>query len=234
MIDKIAASVDEALGPIADGSTLLIGGFRTGGTPYALLEGVVRQAPRELTIVCNNAGSGDTGIAALLLAGCVRKIVCSFPRQADSYAFDDLYRAKRLELELVPQGTLAERIRAGGAGIGGFFTRTAAGTLLAQGKETRVIDGETYVLEAPIRGDLALVQAERGDRWGNLVYRKAGRNFGPVMATAARRTVAGVHAIAALGELDPETIVTPAAFVDRLVQVPRHHPLPATGDREGA
>jgi len=226
MINKIAESVDEALGDVEDGSTILIGGFGTGGTPYELIEGLVRKAPRELTIVCNNAGTGNTGIAALLLAGCVRKIICSFPRQADSYAFDDLYRAKKLELELVPQGNLAERIRAGGAGIGGFFTRTGAGTLLAKGKESRVIDGETYVFESPIHGDLALVQAEMGDRWGNLVYRKAGRNFGPVMATAARHTVAGVHLIAALGELDPECIATPAAFVDRVVQVPRHHALP--------
>ena len=227
MINKIADSVDEALGTIADGSTILIGGFGTGGTPYELIEGLVRKAPRELTIVCNNAGTGDTGIAALLLAGCVKKIICSFPRQADSYAFDDLYRARKLELELVPQGNLAERIRAGGAGIGGFFTRTGAGTLLAEGKETRVIDGETYVFEKPIHGDLALVQAERGDRWGNLVYREAGRNFGPVMATAARHTVAGVHSIATLGEFDPEAIVTPAAFVDKVVLVARHHPLPA-------
>lgn len=234
MINKIAESVDEALGPIADGATILIGGFGTGGVPYALLEGVVRQSPRELTIVCNNAGSGNTGIAALLLAGCVRKIICSFPRQADSYAFDDLYRARKLELELVPQGTLAERIRAAGAGIGGFYTRTAAGTMLAQGKETRIIKGETYILEEPIHGDLALVQAERGDRWGNLVYRKAGRNFGPVMATAATRTVAGVHEMVTLGELDPEIIVTPAAFVDRLVLVQRHHPLPGTAAQEGA
>ena len=234
MIDKIAESVDEALGPIADGATILISGFGTGGVPYELLEGVVRQSPRELTIVCNNAGSGDAGIAALLLAGCVRKIICSFPRQADSYAFDDLYRAKRLELELVPQGTLAERIRAAGAGIGGFYTRTAAGTVLAKGKETRMIKGETYILEEPIHGDLALVQAERGDRWGNLVYRNAGRNFGPVMATAAARTVAGVHEIVTLGELDPEIIVTPAVFVDRLVRVPRHHPLPGTATQEGA
>jgi 3-oxoadipate CoA-transferase alpha subunit len=228
MINKIASSVDEALGNIPDGATILIGGFGTGGTPYALIEALVRKAPRELTIVCNNAGTGNTGIAALLLAGCVRKIICSFPRQADSYAFDDLYRARKLELELVPQGNLAERIRAGGAGIGGFFTRTGAGTRLAKGKETRVIDGETHVFEHPIRGDLALVQAEQGDRWGNLIYRKAGRNFGPVMATAATHTVAGVHAVAALGALDPEAIATPAVFVDRVVVVPRHHPLPAS------
>lgn len=234
MIDKIASSVDEALGTIPDGATILIGGFGFGGTPYELIEGLVRKAPRELTIVCNNAGTGDTGIAALLLAGCVRKIICSFPRQAESYAFDDLYRAKKLELELVPQGTLAERIRAGGAGIGGFFTRTGAGTLLAQDKEARDIDGEVYVFEKPIRGDLALVQAEVGDRWGNLVYRKSGRNFGPVMATAAKHTVASVHEIAELGALDPEHIVTPAAFVNRLVQVPRHHPLPASTNHRKA
>lgn len=234
MIDKIASSVDEALGTIPDGATILIGGFGFGGTPYELIEGLVRKAPRELTIVCNNAGTGNTGIAALLLAGCVRKIICSFPRQADSYAFDDLYRAKKLELELVPQGTLAERIRAGGAGIGGFFTRTGAGTLLAQGKEARDIDGEVYVFEKPIRGDLALVQAEVGDRWGNLVYRKSGRNFGPVMATAAKHTVASVHEVAELGALDPEHIVTPAAFVNRLVQVPRHHPLPASTNHRKA
>lgn len=226
MLNKIASSVQEAVGRIEDGSTILIGGFGTGGTPYALIDEVVRQSPRDITIVCNNAGSGNTGIAALLLAGCVKKIICSFPRQADSYAFDNLYREKKIVLELVPQGTLAERIRAGGAGIGGFFTRTGAGTLLSQGKETREIKGETYVFEEPILGDLALIQAECGDRWGNLVYRKAGRNFGPVMATAAKRSIAAVHQVVELGELDPEVIVTPAAYIDQIVLVNRYHPLP--------
>ncbi|MDE1948771.1 MAG: 3-oxoacid CoA-transferase subunit A [Burkholderiales bacterium] len=221
MIDKIASSIAEALAGTADGSTVLIGGFGTAGVPNELIDGLIEQGARDLTIVNNNAGNGDTGLAALLQAGRVRKIVCSFPRQADSHVFDALYRAGKIELELVPQGNLAERLRAAGAGIGAFFTPTGYGTELAAGKETRVIDGRAYVLETPIHGDLALIKAERGDRWGNLVYRKAARNFGPVMATAAKRTVATVHEIVALGALDPEAIVTPGIHVSRVVRVER-------------
>ena len=226
MIDKVAASVAEALGEVPDGATVLIGGFGTAGIPVELIDGLIAQGTRELTVVNNNAGNGDTGLAALLKAGRVRKIVCSFPRQADSHVFDGLYRSGRIELELVPQGNLAERLRAAGAGIGAFFTPTGYGTELARHadgspKETRMIDGRGHVLETPIHGDLALIKAERGDRWGNLCYRMAARNFGPVMATAAKRTVATVHEVVELGGLDPETVVTPGIHVSRLVQVPR-------------
>ena len=226
MIDKVAASVAEALGEVPDGATVLIGGFGTAGIPVELIDGLIAQGARELTVVNNNAGNGDTGLAALLKAGRVRKIVCSFPRQADSHVFDGLYRSGRIELELVPQGNLAERLRAAGAGIGAFFTPTGYGTELARHadgspKETRMIDGRGHVLETPIRGDLALIKAERGDRWGNLCYRMAARNFGPVMATAAKRTVATVHELVELGGLDPEVVVTPGIHVSRLVQVPR-------------
>ena len=226
MIDKIAASVAEALADVPDGATVLIGGFGTAGIPAELIDGLIAQGARELTLVCNNAGNGEHGIAALLQAARVRKIICSFPRQADSHVFDALYRARKVELELVPQGNLAERLRAAGAGVGAFFTPTGFGTELAKNpdgspKETRRIDGREYVLEYPIHGDLALIKAERGDRWGNLTYRQAARNFGPVMATAARRTVASVHEIVALGQLDPEAIVTPGIFVRQIVRVPR-------------
>ena len=221
MIDKVAASIAEALAGVADGATVMIGGFGTAGIPGELIDGLIEQGARELTVVNNNAGNGDTGLAALLKAGRVRKIICSFPRQVDSWVFDELYRSGKLELELVPQGNLAERIRAAGAGIGAFFTPTGYGTELAQGKETREINGRMYVLEHPIHADLALIKAERGDRWGNLVYRKAARNFGPVMATAAKKTVATVYEIAQLGGLDPETVVTPGIFVSKIVQIPR-------------
>lgn len=221
MIDKIAESIGAALAGTPDGATVLIGGFGTSGIPSELIDGLIEQGARELTVVNNNAGNGDTGLAALLKAGRVRKIICSFPRQVDSHVFDGLYRSGKLELELVPQGNLAERLRAAGAGIGGFFTPTGYGTELAHGKETRVINGKGYVLESPIHGDLALIKAERGDRWGNLVYRKAARNFGPVMAMAARKTVATVHDIAELGALDPETVVTPGIFVRKIVQIAR-------------
>jgi 3-oxoadipate CoA-transferase alpha subunit len=219
MIDKIVHSVAEAVAGIPDGATVMIGGFGGAGMPTALIDGLIAQGARDLTIVNNNAGNGETGLAALLKAGRVRKIVCSFPRQADSHVFDGLYRAGKVELELVPQGNLAERIRAAGAGIGGFFTPTGYGTELAKGKETRRIDGRDYVFETPIRADFALIKALRGDRWGNLVYRKAARNFGPVMATAAKCTVAQVDEVVALGELDPEAIVTPGIFVQRIVAV---------------
>ena len=226
MIDKVAASVAEALGEVPDGATVLIGGFGTAGIPVELIDGLIAQGTRELTVVNNNAGNGDTGLAALLKAGRVRKIVCSFPRQAASHVFDALYRSGRIELELVPQGNLAERLRAAGAGIGAFFTPTGYGTELARHadgspKETRMIDGRGHVLETPIHGDLALIKAERGDRWGNLCYRMAARNFGPVMATAAKRTVATVHELVELGGLDPEAVVTPGIHVSRLVHVPR-------------
>ena len=221
MIDKIFASSSAALADVRDGATIMVGGFGTAGQPHELLDALVERGARDLTIVCNNAGNGDAGLAALLAAGCVRKIICSFPRQADSWHFDRLYREGRIELELVPQGNLAERIRAAGAGIAGFFTPTGYGTELAKGKESRLIDGRGYVLEAPIHADVALVKAERGDRWGNLVYRKTARNFGPVMAMAARLTVATVHEIVPLGALDPECVVTPGVFVQRVVRIER-------------
>jgi 3-oxoadipate CoA-transferase alpha subunit len=221
MIDKVVPSVAAALDGVHDGATVMIGGFGGAGQPGELIDALIAQGARDLTIVNNNAGNGETGLAALLKAGRVRKIICSFPRQTDSQVFDALYRAGRIELELVPQGNLAERIRAAGAGIGGFFTPTGYGTELARGKETREIGGRMHVFEAPIHADVALIKAERGDRWGNLVYRKTARNFGPVMATAARLTVASVHEVVGLGELDPEHIVTPGIFVQRVVKVPR-------------
>jgi 3-oxoadipate CoA-transferase alpha subunit len=221
MINKIAASIAEALAGVKDGSTVLIGGFGTAGIPGELIDGLIAQGARDLTVVNNNAGNADYGLAALLKTGRVRKIICSFPRQVDSWVFDELYRSGKLELELVPQGNLAERIRAAGAGIGAFFCPTAFGTELAKGKETREIAGKQYVLEYPIHGDVALVKAEAGDRWGNLVYRKSARNFGPVMATAARHTVATVFDLKELGELDPEAVVTPGIYVSRVVRIPR-------------
>jgi len=218
MIDKTFESLERAVADIHDGATVMIGGFGNAGMPSALIDALIAQGARELTIVNNNAGNGDTGLAALLKAKRVRKIICSFPRQADSQHFDALYRAGEIELELTPQGNLAERIRAAGAGIGGFFTPTGYGTLLAEGKETRLIDGRHYVLESPIHADFALIKALRGDRWGNLVYRKTARNFGPIMAMAAKVAIAQVRDVVALGELDPETIVTPGIFVQRVVK----------------
>ena len=221
MINKIAPSIDQALAGVKDGSTVMIGGFGTAGIPNELIDGLIAQGASDLVIVNNNAGNADAGLAALLKAGRVRKIICSFPRQADSYVFDELYRSGKLELELVPQGNLAERIRAAGAGVGAFFSPTGYGTELAKGKETREINGKHYVLEMPIYGDVALIRAEKGDRWGNLVYRKAARNFGPVMATAARLTVATVHEVVELGALDPENVVTPGIFVSKIVRIDR-------------
>ena len=221
MINKIAPSVEAALAGLPDGATVLIGGFGTAGIPNELIDGLIAQGARDLVIVNNNAGNGESGLAALLKTGRVRKVICSFPRQADSHIFDGLYRSGKIELELTPQGNLAERIRAAGAGIGAFFSPTGYGTELAQGKETREIEGKMYVLEMPIHGDLALIRAERGDRWGNLMYRKAARNFGPVMATAAKKTVATVHEIVELGQMDPEHVVTPGIFVTHIVQIPR-------------
>ncbi|MDP3797388.1 MAG: 3-oxoacid CoA-transferase subunit A [Polaromonas sp.] len=226
MINKIARSIADALADVKDGSTILIGGFGTAGIPNELIEGLIAQGAKDLTVVNNNAGNGETGLAALLKAGRVRKIICSFPRQADSHVFDGLYRSGKLELELVPQGNLAERIRAAGAGIGAFFSPTGYGTELAKNadgsaKETRELNGKQYVLEMPIYGDVALIKAEQGDRWGNLTYRKAARNFGPVMATAAAKTVATVHEIVELGALNPEHIVTPGIFVHQIVKIDR-------------
>ena len=219
MINKIVASLDASVADIPDGSTIMIGGFGTAGMPSALVDALIRQGARDLTIVGNNAGNAEIGLAALLKARRVRKIICSFPRQTDSYVFDALYRAGDIELELVPQGNLAERIRAAGAGIGAFFTPTGYGTPLAEGKETRLIDGRNYVLEYPLHADYALIKADRGDRWGNLVYRKTARNFGPIMASAARCSIAEVREVVPLGGLDPETIVTPGIFVQRVVAI---------------
>jgi len=227
MIGKTLASPAAALADVPDGATIMIGGFGSAGLPAELIEALIAQGAGDLTLVSNNAGNGDTGLAALLAARRVRKMICSFPRQVDSYVFDGLYRAGQVELELVPQGNLAERIRAAGAGIGAFYTPTGYGTELARGKETRVIDGRGYVLEFPLHADYALIKAERGDRWGNLVYRKTARNFGPIMASAARITVATVHEVVELGALDPEAVVTPGLFVRRLVQIARAPTQPA-------
>jgi len=213
----VFADPDEAVADIPDGATVLIGGFGPAGQPIELIDALRRHGARDLTVVNNNAGNGDTGLAALLATGAVRKIICSFPRQSDSWVFDELYRSGKIELELVPQGNLAERMRAAGAGIGAFFCPTGVGTPLADGKEQRTIDGREYVLEYPIKGDVALIKAHRGDEVGNLVYRKTARNFGPVMATAATTTVAQVAEVVPAGALDPEAVVTPGIYVDRLV-----------------
>ena len=219
MVTKVVESPAAAVAGIKDGATVMIGGFGTAGMPAVLIDALIAQGASGLTVVCNNAGNGDTGLAALLKAGRVRKMICSFPRQADSYVFDALYRAGKVELEVVPQGTLVERIRAAGAGIGAFFTPTGYGTMLADGKESRVIAGKPHVLEYPIHADVALIKARASDRWGNLVYRKTARNFGPVMATAAACTIVEVSEVVGLGELDPESIVTPGIFVHRVVAV---------------
>ncbi|WP_353946365.1 3-oxoacid CoA-transferase subunit A [Streptomyces sp. HUAS MG91] len=218
MTTQLCADPDEAVAGIEDGSTVLVGGFGMAGMPVELIDALIRQGATDLTVVSNNAGNGDTGLAALLAKKRVRKVICSFPRQADSWVFDDLYRTGRIELEVVPQGNLAERMRAAGAGIGAFYCPTGVGTLLAEGKETREIDGRTYVLEYPIKGDVALIGAHRADRMGNLVYRKTARNFGPVMATAATTVIAQVREVVETGALDPETVVTPSIYVDRIVQ----------------
>lgn len=219
MIDKTVADVEAAVAGIPDGATVMIGGFGRAGQPVELIDALIAQGASGLTIVNNNAGNGDVGLAALLAKGRVRKIVCSFPRQSDSWVFDGLYRAGEIELELVPQGNLAERIRAAGAGIGAFFSPTGVGTQLAEGKETREIGGRTYVLEYPIKADFALVSALAADRWGNLVYRETARNFGPIMASAAATTIVQVDEIVPLGTLDPEVVVTPGIFVNRVVAV---------------
>ncbi|SKG70571.1 3-oxoacid CoA-transferase subunit A [Mycobacteroides abscessus subsp. bolletii] len=215
----ICAQAQQAVAGIDDGATVLVGGFGMAGMPTTLIHALIDQGATDLTIVSNNAGNGDTGLAALLAAGRVAKVVCSFPRQTDSYVFDGLYRAGEVALEVVPQGNLAERIRAAGAGIGAFYCPTGVGTPLAEGKETRSINGRDYVLEYPIRGDVALIGAHIGDRCGNLVYRKTARNFGPVMATAAKLTIAEVSCVVEAGDLDPETVVTPSIFVDRVLDL---------------
>jgi 3-oxoadipate CoA-transferase alpha subunit len=224
MIDKTVQTMADALAGIQDGATVLIGGFGAVGQPNALIEGLIEQGARDLTCVANNAGTGHAGLARLMELGRVRKMICSFPRSAGSVVFEALYKEGRIELEIVPQGTLAERMRAAGAGIPAFFTATAAGTQLARGKETRTIKGRDYVLEEALPGDVALVEAWQADRWGNLIYRSSGRNFNPVMAMAARLTVVQTQHIVALGTLDPEAVVTPGIFVDRVLHVPYGDP----------
>jgi 3-oxoadipate CoA-transferase alpha subunit len=221
MVDKTVASLEAAVAGIPDGSTVMIGGFGLAGQPSRLIDALIAQGARDLTVINNNAGNGETGLAALLKSRRVRKIICSFPRQADSWVFDRLYRSGQIELEVSPQGNLAERIRAAGAGIGAFFTPTGYGTLLTEGRETRVIAGRPQVLEYALPADFALIKAHRGDRLGNLVYRKAARNFGPIMATASGCTIAEVDEVVEVGALDPEAIATPGIFVHRLVRVPR-------------
>jgi 3-oxoadipate CoA-transferase alpha subunit len=225
----VVADADEAVAGITDGSTVLIGGFGPAGQPVELIDALIRSGVKDLTVVNNNAGNGRVGLAALLANGQVSKIICSFPRQADSYVFDDLYRAGKVDLELVPQGNLAERMRAAGAGIGAFFCPTGVGTPLADGKERRTINGRDFVLEYPIKGDVALIKAFRADTLGNLVYRKTARNFGPVMATAAKITVVQVSKIVQPGGIDPEVVVTPGIFVDRIVQIAGVSPLAELG-----
>jgi 3-oxoadipate CoA-transferase alpha subunit len=225
----VVADADQAVAGIANGSTVLIGGFGPAGQPVELIDALIRNGVKDLTVVNNNAGNGRVGLAALLASGQVSKIICSFPRQVDSYVFDELYRAGKVKLELVPQGNLAERMRAGGAGIGAFFCPTGVGTPLTEGKERRTIDGRDYVLEYPIKGDVALIKAFRADTLGNLVYRKTARNFGPVMATAAKITVVQVSEIVQPGGIDPEVVVTPGIFVDRIVKIAGVSPLAEAG-----
>jgi 3-oxoadipate CoA-transferase alpha subunit len=234
MVDKISPSIEAALADVRDGATILVGGFGGSGVPEELIDALIAQGARDLTVVNNNAGNGEVGIAALFKAGRIRKLICSYPRQVDSHHFQEAFRSGKVELELVPQGTLSERMRAAGAGIGAFYTPTGYGTDLAKGKETRVIDGEGQVLEYPLHGDFALVKAERGDRWGNLVYRKSARNYGPTMASAAKVTIAQVYEVVPLGGLDPEVIVTPGIFVTHVVKVPRKQArIPSGGVTQG-
>ena len=220
MIDKFVASVAEAVADVPDGATVLIGGFGEAGSPTELIHALIDQGAKELAVVNNNAGNGHVGLAALLEHGRVRRMICSYPRSSHSEVFEGLYKARAIELEVVPQGTLAERLRAAGAGLGGFYTPTSVGTPLADGKEQRTIEGRDYVLEMPLKADFALIKAERADRWGNLTYRLAARNFAPVMCMAAETTIVQARHLAGLGEIDPETVVTPGIFVDRIVQVP--------------
>ncbi len=221
MIDKRVRNLAEAVAGVPDGAVVLCGGFGGAGLPEALCEAVIEQGARDLTIVANNAGTGRTGLAALLAAGRVRRIICSFPRSAGSVVFEELYTQGRIELELVPQGTMSERMRCVAAGLGGFYSPVSVGTRLAEGKEHREIDGRLHVLEKPLKGDVALLAADRADRWGNLTYRKSARNFNPTMAMAASLSIVQVRHFVELGELDPEMVVTPGIFVDRIVEVPR-------------
>jgi 3-oxoadipate CoA-transferase, alpha subunit len=220
MIDKRVRNLAEAVAGIPDGAVVLCGGFGSAGLPDALCEAVIEQGARDLTIVANNAGTGRSGLAALLAAGRVQRIVCSFPRSAGSVVFEELYAQGRIELELVPQGTMSERMRCAAAGLGGFYSPVSVGTRLAEGKEHRELDGRLYVLEKPLKGDVALLAADRGDRWGNLTYRKSARNFNPTMAMAADLSIAQVRHVVDLGEIDPEMVVTAGIFVDRIVEVP--------------
>lgn len=220
MLDKTCASLEAAVAGIEDGASIMIGGFGTAGMPDELIDALIARRVGSLTLISNNAGNGESGVAALIREGRVRKVICSFPRQPDSHHFDARYRAGEIELELVPQGNLAVRIEAAGAGLGAIFTPTGYGTILAEGKETREIDGRRFVLEYPIKADFALIKAHRGDRWGNLTYRKSARNFGPIMAMAAKTTIAQVAEVVPLGGIDPEAVVTPGIFVQRLVKVP--------------
>ena len=219
MIDKAVDGAAAAVADIQDGASVMIGGFGTAGMPDQLIDALIERGVGNLTIINNNAGNGEAGVAALIKAGRVKKIICSFPRQSDSHHFDAAYRAGQIELELVPQGNLAARIQAAGAGLGAIFTPTGYGTQLAEGKETREIDGKHYVLEYPIKADFALIKAQQGDRWGNLTFRKTARNFGPIMAMAAITTIAQVSEIVDLGAIDPEVVVTPGIFVQRVVQI---------------
>jgi len=218
MIDKTHASVTEALADIADGATVMVGGFGLAGQPQELINGLLDQGARDLVIISNNAGNGDVGLAALLKEGRVRKIVCSFPRQVDSWVFDELYRAGKIELELVPQGDLAERIRAAGAGIPAFYSPTGYGTPLAEGHETREFHGVHTVMKTALSADIALIKADRADTWGNLTYRKTARNFAPVMASAATTTIVQAREVVTVGDIDPEVVVTPGIFVDRVIK----------------
>ena len=220
MIDKRVSSVAEAVADIGDGAVVLVSGFGEAGSPTELLHALIDHGAKELTVVNNNAGNGHIGLAALLETGRVRKVICSYPRSSHSEVFQSLYTSGEIELETIPQGTLAERMRAAGAGIGGFYTPTTVGTTLAQGKESRVIEEREYVLEMPLRADFALIKAETADRWGNLTYRLAARNFGPVMCMAADVTIVQVRRFAKLGAIDPETVVTPGIFVNRVAEVP--------------
>jgi 3-oxoadipate CoA-transferase, alpha subunit len=218
-IDKVVTSLDAALEGLTHGSTLMVSGFGGAGAPTTLLEELARRRLSGLSVISNNAGSGTQGLAALLASGAVARVVCSYPRMPGSVVFEELYARGEIELEVCPQGTLSERIRAGGAGIGAFYTSAGADTELARGKEHRVLDGRNHVLEYPIRADFALIRAKRADRWGNLVYNKAARNFGPTMAAAAATTIVEVSSVVPLGDLDPEVIVTPGIFVQRVIEV---------------
>ena len=220
MINKIVSSATDALRGVKDGAVILIAGFGSSGIPVELIEALIEQGARHLTLVTNNAGTGRTDVAKLLSLGRVRKIVCSYPRSPGSVVFEELYAAGKIELELLPQGTLSERMRAAGAGIGGFYTPTAVGTRLAEGKELRTIDGREFVFERPLKGDVALIKAERADRWGNLTYRLAARNFAPTMAMASGLTIVQTRKIVELGDIPPESVVTPGIFVDRVVEIP--------------